>query len=154
MLFPWFPVRCLSTFVAFSALPVLSVCLSLPHWVKSIRHKMATVMENSGFMFFIFCFCLSVSAVPLRCYLLLSFTLMGFSLRASRSWDWAHFIPRWRMFLLPPMCMLGKRPFFFMIIVIASKTKLIAIINSANIKVLNIFVIFVSISCLCGIALL
>lgn len=38
--------------------------------------------------------------------------------------------------------MLGKRPFFFIIIVIASNAKLIAIINNANSNVLAIFFYF------------
>lgn len=41
------------------------------------------------------------------------------------------------------MWMFGKRPFFFIIIVMASSAKLMAIINSANNKVLNIFITFV-----------
>lgn len=79
-------------------------------------------------------------------YLLLSLTLIGLFLRASLSCDWAHLMPLLRISLLPPIWMFGKRPFFFMIIVMASKAKLIAIINSANIKVLNIFTIFVVIN--------
>lgn len=52
--------------------------------------------------------------------------------------------------------MLGNLPFFFIIIVIASNTKLIAIINSASMIVLNILFIFVTINatidrvCLCS----
>lgn len=42
--------------------------------------------------------------------------------------------------------MLGKRPFFLIIMVIASKTMLIAIINKVNSKVLNIIVIFVMVN--------
>ena len=39
--------------------------------------------------------------------------------------------------------MLGNFPFFFIIMVIANKAKLIAIINNVNSKVVNISIIFV-----------
>lgn len=68
---------------------------------------------------------------------------MGFSLRASLSCDCAHLIPLLRMFLLPPMCILGNLPFFFIMMVIESNATLIAIINNVNNKVLNISIIFV-----------
>lgn len=69
---------------------------------------------------------------------------MGFSLRASLSCDWAHLIPLLRISLLPPTCVLGNLPFFFMIIVMASNATLIAIINNVNSKTLNISLNFVS----------
>lgn len=68
---------------------------------------------------------------------------MGFSLRASLSCDCTHFIPLLRMALLPPTCVLGKRPFFFSITFMASNATQIAIINNVNSKVLNISINFV-----------
>ncbi len=68
---------------------------------------------------------------------------MGLSLRASLSCDCTHFIPLWRIALLPPTCVLGNLPFFFMITFMASNATQIAIINSVNSKVLNISINFV-----------
>ena len=67
---------------------------------------------------------------------------MLFSRRASLSCDCTHLIPLLRMALLPPTWVLGNLPFFFMMIVIDSKTTLTAIIINVNSKVLNISIIF------------
>lgn len=112
---------------------------------------MAQIIDVSGFMFLIFVLLCRFVPFLFVCYLLLSLILIGLFLRASLSCDWAHLIPLLRISLLPPMCMLGNLPFFFMIIVMASNAKLMAIINSVNNKVLNIFITFV---CLTETALL
>lgn len=76
-------------------------------------------------------------------YLLLSCTAMGLSLRASLSCDCTHLMPLLRIALLPPTCVLGNLPFFFIITFMASNATQIAIIISVNSKVLNISINFV-----------
>ena len=68
---------------------------------------------------------------------------MWFSLRASLSCDCTHLIPLLRMALLPPTCVFGNLPFFFIITLMASNATQIAIINNVNSKVLNISINFV-----------
>lgn len=51
-------------------------------------------------------------------------------------------MPRFLMAALCPMCVFGKRPFFLMMIFMANKTMLTAIITSVSNKVFNIFIIF------------